>query len=356
LQYPNDSLTGIGYPPMGYRFSISAPVLAQSNIDPSLDRDEWAELARNNPNAFLSTLLSSLAAPNPVSTTGPTVEEAFKSHLVSLAPNPTQMQPIPSLYSILKTFWLPSSPSYFSLTASASTARTPSEHRFLYWDPQPLVFNGIACPSCSASLTNKGRISSGPIKVYDIEKPFFVVGCEYICKSPQCIAATSPEGRKFASTDSSILRSLPVRLKDEFPAKLMYNDTDAGSGPNIWNWKALGISLSLWNMVHGCLRVGLKKDAILHLIQSIQAGVPDMLEVAQGQSKEGVQGDKKMEEEGPEDDDDDDEDMEDGEQPQQQQQQQQPQQPQQNATDGATSAPAPVSDDLPSGPEVRYPY
>ena len=254
------------------------------------------------------------------------------------------MQPIPSLYSILKTSWLRSSPSYFSLTASASTARTPSEHRFLYWDLQPLVFNGIACPSCSASLTNKGRISSGPIKIYDIEKPFFVVGCEYICKSPQCIAATSPEGRKFASTDSSIIRSLPVRLKDEFPAKLMYNDTDAGSGPNIWNWKALGISLSLWNMVHGCLRVGLKKDAILHLIQSIQAGVP--LDVPQGQSKEG---DKKMEEEA--DEDDEDEDMEDGEQ----QPQQQPQQQQQKTTVSVTPAPAPVSEDIPSGPDVRYP-
>ena len=337
------SLTGVGYPPMGYGLSISAPIPGPSNIqiDPSLDRDEWAELARNNPNAFLAILLSSLAAPNPVSSAGPTVEEAFKSHLVSLAPNPTQMQPIPSLYSILKTFWLPSSPSYFSLTASASTARTPSEHRFLYWDPQPLVFNGIACPSCSAPLTNKGRISTGPIKIYDIEKPFFVVGCEYICKTPQCIAATSQEGRKFASTDSSILRSLPVRLKDEFPAKLMYNDTDAGSGPNIWNWKALGVSLSLWNMVHGCLRVGLKKDVILHLIQSIQAGVPDMQDPAQGQSKEG---EKKEEEE----EEDEDEEMQDGEQPQQQQQQQP------KVTMSATPAPAPVSEGLPSGPDVRY--
>lgn len=341
MQYPSGSLTGVGYPAMGYGLSISAPVPTPSNcqIDPSLDRDEWAELARNNPNAFLATLLSSLAAPNPVSSAGPTVEEAFKSHLVSLAPNPTQMQPIPSLYSILKTFWLPSSPSYFSLTASASTARTPSEHRFLYWDPQPLVFNGIACPSCSAPLTNKGRISSGPIKIYDIEKPFFVVGCEYICQTPQCIAATSPEGRKFASTDSSILRSLPVRLKDEFPAKLMYNDTDAGSGPNIWNWKALGISLSLWNMVHGCLRVGLKKDVILHLIQSIQAGAPDMLEPTQGPSKEG---DKKMEEE----EDEEDDEMQDDEQQQQQQQQ--------KVSISVTPAPAPVPD-LPSGPDVRYP-
>lgn len=185
------------------------------------------------------------------------------------------MQPIPSLYSILKTFWLPSSPAYFSLTASASTARTPSEHRFLYWDPQPLVFNGIACPNCSAPLLNKGRIKTGPIKIHDIERPFFIIGCEYVCQSPQCTSATSVEGRKFASTDSSILRSLPIKLQDEFPARLMHGDADAGCGSHIWNWKALGVSLSLWNMVQGCLRAGLKKDAILHLIHAIQHGVSE---------------------------------------------------------------------------------
>lgn len=257
-------------------------------IDPNLDRDDWADLARTRPNVFLATLLAALAAPNPVSSAGPSVEEAFKSHLVSLAPNPSQMQPIPSLYSILKTFWLPSSPSYFSLTASASTARTPSEHRFLYWDPQPLVFNGISCPSCSASLANKGRISTGPIKVYDIEKPFFIIGCEYVCKSPQCVAATSAEGRKFASTDSSILRSLPIKLKDEFPARLMYGDVDAGSGANIWNWKALGVSSSLWNMIQGCLRSGLKKDVILQLVHAIQQGIPEDHEHKEEEGEEGA--------------------------------------------------------------------
>jgi hypothetical protein len=240
--------------------------------------NEWADLARSNPNAFLSVLLAALAAPNPVSNAGPTVEEAFKSHLVSLAPNPTQAQPIPSLYSILKTFWLPSSPAYFSLTASASTARTPSEHRFLYWDPQPLVFNGIACPSCASPLINKGRISSGPVKIYDIEKPFFIVGCEYVCRSPMCVGATgSAEGRKFASTDPSILRSLPQLLRDEFPARLLLlnGDADAGSGPGVWNWKAMGVSTGLWNLVMGGLRTGLKKDTILRLIWSVQHKVPE---------------------------------------------------------------------------------
>ncbi|KAF8896654.1 hypothetical protein BD779DRAFT_1608790 [Infundibulicybe gibba] len=281
--------TGIGYPPMAvpnFTSAIQNPSGESFKIDPILDHDDWADLARTKPNSFLATLLVALAAPNPTSSAGPSVEEAFKSHLVSLAPNPAQLQPIPSLYSILKTFWLPASPAYFSLTASASTARTPSEHRFLYWDPQPLVFNGIACPSCSTPLINRGRISTGPIKIYDIEKPFFIVGCEYVCKSSQCVTPISPEGRKFASTDSSILRSLPVKLKDEFPARLMYPDIDAGSGQNIWNWKALGVSLSLWNMVCGSLRAGLKRDAILKLIQAIQNGVPEVDVTEDGSEEE----------------------------------------------------------------------
>ncbi|KAF9478844.1 hypothetical protein BDN70DRAFT_879437 [Pholiota conissans] len=282
--------SGVGYPAqVPYGYSISAPMPPAIAMPPVFQietttttttaaaADDWAELARTNPNAFLGTLLNALTAPNPVSSAGPSVEEAFKSHLVSLAPSPsqTQSQPIPSLYSILKTFWLPSSPAYFSLTASASTARTPSEHRFLYWDPQPLVFNGIACPNCSAPLINRGRISSGPVKIYDIEKPFFIVGCEYACRSPACVAATSPEGRKFASTDSTILRSLPMLLKDEFPARLLHGDADTGSGPNVWNWKAMGVSTGLWNLVMGALRAGVKKDVILRMIWAVQHKAPD---------------------------------------------------------------------------------
>ncbi|CAA7267544.1 unnamed protein product [Cyclocybe aegerita] len=271
-------VTGVGYPqPAPYGYSISAPIF---QIDPTLENaadNEWAELARTNPNAFLGTLLTALAAPNPVSTAGPTVEEAFKSHLVSLAPNPQQMQPIPSLYYLLKTFWVPSSPAYFSLTASTSTARTPSEHRFFYWDPLPLVFNGIGCPSCAAPLINKGRIASGPVKIYDIEKPFFIIGCEYVCRSAACLAATSSlDGRDFASTDPSILGSLPARLKEEFPARVLNSETDAGSGGDVWNWKAMGVSTGLWNLVMGSLRAGLKKEVILGLVLAVQHGVPEL--------------------------------------------------------------------------------
>ncbi|KAF9500057.1 hypothetical protein BDN71DRAFT_1441127 [Pleurotus eryngii] len=245
-------------------------------VEHTLEADDWAELLRTKPNAFLQNLLSSLSAPNPISTVGPSVEEAFKSNLVSLSsPQAKGSQSIPSLYSILKTFWLPSSPAYFSLTASASTARTPPEHRFLYWDPQPLVFNGISCPICSYPMLNKGRIRSGPIKVYDLDKPFFIIGCEYVCKSAPCVAATNSDGRKFASTDPSILRSLPAKLKDEFPARLLQGENDSGSGPLIWSWKDMGVSTALWNMVKGAMKLGLPKDTIIRLIRSIQAGIAD---------------------------------------------------------------------------------
>ncbi|KAH6909279.1 hypothetical protein BKA70DRAFT_1371872 [Coprinopsis sp. MPI-PUGE-AT-0042] len=271
---------GVAYPPpaMGmYQQPPPVPFVPPPiiQIDPSLTGEEWSTMSRNDPNAFLSILLQALAAPNPVSAGGPSVEDAFKLHLVSLAPTANQVAHLPSLYSILKTFWLPSSPAYFSLTSSASNSRTPCEHRFLYWDPLPLVFNGIACPACSQPLINKGRITSGPVKIYDIEKPFFIIGCEYVCKSMQCATPSSPEGRRFASTDATILRSLPAKLKDEFPAKLLHDgDADAGCGPNIWNWRALGVSISLWNMVLGAIRLGLKREVILHLIHSIQHGVP----------------------------------------------------------------------------------
>lgn len=264
-------------PPMGSlsRGGGRPPSQVAFPIDPSLDRDNWTELSRARLDVFLQALVSALISPNPVSTAGPSVEEAFKSHLVSLAPASKNTPSIPTLYSILKTFWLPSSPVYFSLTASATTARTPSDHRFLYWDPQPLVFNGIACPACSAPLINRGRISSGPIKVYDLGKPFFIIGCEYVCKSPMCAAATGPEGRKFASTDASIIRALPSKLKDEFPALLIQGNPDLGSGPDVWNWHGMGVSIALWNMVRASLRAGLSKEAILDIIRAIQCGVPE---------------------------------------------------------------------------------
>ncbi|KAI0703784.1 hypothetical protein BC835DRAFT_1410512 [Cytidiella melzeri] len=271
--------------------SISAPPMASLRppqppsvafpIDPSLDRDNWVELARHRPDALLHSLVTALGAPNPPSAAGITVEDAFKAHLTSLTPaaKDSNNNNIPTLYSILKTFWLPTSPSYFALTASAGTSRVPSEHRFLYWDPQPLVFNGIACPSCATPLINKGHITSGPIKVYDLGKPFFVIGCEYVCRSQACMPSSpAAEGRKFASTDISILRALPSKLRDEFPAKLIHgfgNTPDLGVGPDVWAWRGMGVSLALWDMTRFALRSGLQKEVILGLTHAIQSGVPE---------------------------------------------------------------------------------
>ncbi|KAJ7152776.1 hypothetical protein C8R46DRAFT_1228337 [Mycena filopes] len=243
-------------------------------VDPALQHNEWAELAQTKPNDFLRVLLSSLSTLDPpASVSGPSVEEAFTRHLGSLAPpanssapNSTTgsmppVQTIPSLYSILKTFWLPSSPSYFALTASTS-ARI-SAHRFLYWDPQPLVFNGIACPSCSSPLFNRGRIRSGPFTIYDISGPFFVIGCAYACAN----------NHAYASTDAAVRRALPTALESEFPARLL--DGDAGVGPDTWNWQPRGVSRALWNLVQAALRAGLPPDVILRLVRDVQHGVPE---------------------------------------------------------------------------------
>ncbi|TCD61922.1 hypothetical protein EIP91_007714 [Steccherinum ochraceum] len=290
---PGSAAPGMFYGHYGEQWptSISAPPMGVLNgrppqipfpLDPNLTQN-WSDLSRTRPDVFLHALVASMSAPNPISAAGPSVEEAFKNHLLSLASNgknPPGTASIPTLYSILKTFWLPSSPMYFSLTASASASRTPSEHRFLYWDPQPLVFNGISCPACNAPLINKGRIVSGPIKVYDLGKPFFVIGCEYVCESATCLPPGSgSEGRKFSSTDASILRSLPSGLRSEFPARLIEGQAgqspDLGSGPDVWGWRGMGVSNSLWNMVRASLRAGLQKDAILGVIRGIIDGVPD---------------------------------------------------------------------------------
>ncbi|KAF8622841.1 hypothetical protein AX15_006688 [Amanita polypyramis BW_CC] len=268
------TLSGVGYPVAPPPMTV-API-TYTSLESKCLLDDWGQLVCNNSQEFLAALLTALATPNPSSATGPTVEEAFKMHLQSLTPtsSPSQTHNTPTLYSVLKTFWLPSSPAYFSMAASTSNTRVPMEYKFLYWDPQPLLFNGIQCPYCPNYLINEGRIRSGPIKIYDLDMPFFVIGCEYACTSEQCVTATTPEGRKFSSVDSSIMSALPKGLRDEFPARLLFPDTDAGSGPNIWNWNALGVSTALWNLVMGSLSLGLRRQAILQLIRSVQYGAP----------------------------------------------------------------------------------
>ena len=72
------------------------------------------------------------------------------------------------------------------------------------------------------------------------------------------------------------MNSLPKGLKEEFPARLLSSDTDAGCGSNIWNWNALGVSTALWNLVISGLNLGLRKETVLQLVRSIQYGAPDI--------------------------------------------------------------------------------
>jgi hypothetical protein len=262
--------------------SMSAPVAFSpaSVIDLVLQRNEWAELAHSNPEQLLNILLAALDTPNSPSLTDPSVEEAFKFHLEYLTPAPSSSVPnstngapthtIPSLYSILKTFWLPSSPSYFALATSATSAYTPSPYRFLYWDPQPLVLNGIACPACTAPLANCGCIRSGPFIIHDLAGPFFVIGCTYVC--------TANSAHIYASTDAAVRRTLPAVLNHDFSVHLVGGDN--GVGPDVWNWQARGVSRALWNLVLGALHAGLARDMILQLVRGVQHGVPEAVGVS----------------------------------------------------------------------------
>jgi len=66
----------------------------------------------------------------------------------------------------------------------------------------------------------------------------------------------------------------------------MQDESNAGSGPDVWNWQAVGVSRSLWNMVKGCLRAGLGKNAILQVVRAIQGGVPDEHEKKEEEEEE----------------------------------------------------------------------
>ncbi|KAI0322557.1 hypothetical protein OF83DRAFT_1080143 [Amylostereum chailletii] len=241
--------------------AVHAPVIA-----PHLAQDDWANLLRTDPNALVQSLLTALQAPNPITRAGQTVEDAFKAHMPFLPPH-TSAQAPPNVYLSLKTFWLPSSPPYFGLTVAAPVPA----HRFFYWDPQSIIFNGIGCPYCAQPLANRGCIRSGPLKVYDVGSPFYIIGCEYICQSQACKNNGFPDGRKFSSTDPDIIRALPVVLRDELPAHLILG---AAHNAYLWNWQGAGVSKTLWTIVQSCLLQGIGKDAIVHIIRSTEEGLP----------------------------------------------------------------------------------
>ncbi|KIY43818.1 hypothetical protein FISHEDRAFT_62056 [Fistulina hepatica ATCC 64428] len=256
------------------------PIVAQASlkqilqIDPSLQsQDPWLHLASTDSDAYFRDLVAAMNAIAKSATQMSGEGEAFRLHLEYLSTKAPQSE-MPALYTMLKTFWLPTSPPYFSLVASSSIVRTPSNHRFFYWDPLPLLFNGLSCPDCTSPLFSKGRIESGPIKIFDLSKPFYIIGCEYVCQSQACCSRTSHEGRRFASTDAAIIRALPQALREEFPARILPEDIISGVGPKIWCWRAVGVSHSLWNMTQAFLRVGMGREDIIRVLTMTWFGVP----------------------------------------------------------------------------------
>ncbi|KAI0295911.1 hypothetical protein B0F90DRAFT_1820237 [Multifurca ochricompacta] len=249
--------------------TAASPQKTMHAVDPVL-HDDWPELLRMDANALLQSLVSSLQSLNSTSRSGMNIEDSFKFHINTLSPQ-EGTGPIPQLYSFLKTFWLPWSPTYFALTASSLSSPTPPEHRFFYWDPLPLVFNGIACPFCTVPLLNRGCIRSAPTKVYDLGRPFFLIGCEYACNNMQCKGRNGAEGRRFASTDPVVIRALPPVLRDELPVTFLAGGT---ADPQSWNWQPIGVSKSLWAAVVGCIGEGLSKEATLRIVRATQQSFP----------------------------------------------------------------------------------
>ncbi|KAJ7741056.1 hypothetical protein B0H16DRAFT_1220937, partial [Mycena metata] len=211
---------------------------------------------------LLQKLIGTLTTMDTVSApmAGLSVEDTFEAHLISLAgraasPSSGSGSDIASLYSVLKTFWLPSCSDYLGFTASGNQSVTT--HRFFFWDPQPLVFNGVACAVCTAPLTNRGRITSGALGVYDLTGPFYIIGCVYACTNDHV----------HASTDESVRRALPQSLQGEFPALLLDNDRCVTRDG--WSSELRGVSRAVWNLVQGGLRAGLEVDIILRVVRAV---------------------------------------------------------------------------------------
>jgi hypothetical protein len=231
--------------------------------------NEWSTLLRADKNAFLHNLVLSLGPIKPAET----AREAFTTHLLALKPN----NGIPYLYSVVRTFWIPCSPAFFSLVTPSGIGRpVQTPDRFFYWDPLPLIVMGLPCPgACGGVLEGHGRIPHGVLAVHDIRDPFYIIGAEYVCTSEKCVAACGPEGRILSSVDGSVMRALPPGLRKEFPAHLLNTDNDRGAGEDAWNWSVCGVSNGLWDLVRSALRVSTAPAGILELIRCTRDGVPD---------------------------------------------------------------------------------
>jgi hypothetical protein len=146
------------------------------------------------------------------------------------------------------------------------------------------------CPACaSAPLVDNGPISSGPVRIADMDrKGFYVIACEYVCRSAVCVAAVAGSddaaaanangsgggsgGRTFASTDSVIMRSLPQALQDDFPA-FVHPARCTGSAREVWDWRTVGVSRALWALARSLVgRAKMGRQMLLQVLVAMQQG------------------------------------------------------------------------------------
>jgi hypothetical protein len=241
------------------------PQVAVSDID-------WYTKLKTHPTGFIAELVAALG---PVASSHQdSAQKAFGSHLAALNITGAAM---PYLYNTLRTFWVPHSPAYFELIIPGGPGRPPqSPDRFFYWDPLPLALAGLPCPTCGTPLAHKGRIRHGVLTVHDLRSPFYIIGAEYACENKPCLEACPPRGRLFSSVDASILQALPAGLRKEFPARLLGEDQNIGTSESVWNWAVYGVSNGLFDLVHGALRTGAPRAAVMDIVRSTQHGVSDM--------------------------------------------------------------------------------
>ncbi|KAJ7480545.1 hypothetical protein B0H11DRAFT_2420765 [Mycena galericulata] len=92
-------------------------------------------------------------------------------------------------------------------------------------DPQPLVFNGITCPSCTAPLMDRGRIRSGPLTVRARSSSLAAR-----TRAPTTTSTQAPTRRCCAARRSGTRIPRPADCGD------------AGVAADVGNWQARGVS------------------------------------------------------------------------------------------------------------------
>ncbi|KAL9536909.1 hypothetical protein MBANPS3_012260 [Mucor bainieri] len=122
----------------------------------------------------------------------------------------------PQEYTVGKTFWVNQCCPSFALSGStAPDANALYIPRMFLWFPQYLTATGERLKCCNAKC--KGYLTSNGItpnarRVIDIQDSFYMLTSRFCCNGP--------EKHNFTGYDIDIIRQLPLRVQNDFPALL----------------------------------------------------------------------------------------------------------------------------------------